>query len=321
MDTNQRFISELIERFQSPTIVYRLRHEIAGEDASNLKMWKSRILDCPAALSLENEQNSDGGWGRFHSRQTNVLTKIPTTEFAVRRAISLGIDENDPILARAVTYLRRLVFENAIPDPEEKNPRWPIGVQLFLGATAGLACRDATWIDQTRSLWGKILTRTFRSGHYNAEHERKAHIELLGIDVTNSYLAYPNRYQFELLGTGNSLEPDIGQRMIEDLITHNRKIGYLDHSLNPPEAVTSSSVDKWLRSWEVVSRLNVRSPHISNVRDWITSQRCDYGWDFGALRKNEVFPLSSDWRIKQRRTDDWTARVLLLLARLEPTCC
>ncbi len=51
---------------------------------------------------------------------------------------------------------------------------------------------------------------------------------------------------------------------------------------------------------------------------WLEQQRDPRGWDFGRLRPNTSLPMSRDWHSPGRRLHNWSARVLLLLNRLNP---
>ncbi|MEI6171975.1 MAG: hypothetical protein WCQ45_05830, partial [bacterium] len=58
---------------------------------------------------LRNEQRGDGSWGRLHSRDTASSQSIPTTEWAVERAVAIGLDASHPILDAAAAYLAGVV--------------------------------------------------------------------------------------------------------------------------------------------------------------------------------------------------------------------
>lgn len=49
---------------------------------------------------LEQTQEENGIWGRFHSQDTRVRKRFVTTECAVQRALTLGLDKNSALLKK-----------------------------------------------------------------------------------------------------------------------------------------------------------------------------------------------------------------------------
>jgi len=66
--------------------------EAAFQEAEKI-LYTSRWI-----IGLAETQHPDGTWGRFHTQDTRVKSPFPTTEFAIHRALALGLDRRSPIL-------------------------------------------------------------------------------------------------------------------------------------------------------------------------------------------------------------------------------
>ncbi len=129
---------ELLAEEPAPAVQVRLYREVLGLDEKDPALLKAKeaLLASPGVRILADEQWSDGGWGRLHSRDSAAKQKIVTTEFGVARALALGLTSDHPILQKTAARLRSLLNGEIAPrDRAEHNNRWPIGVQLFTAAT------------------------------------------------------------------------------------------------------------------------------------------------------------------------------------------
>jgi len=266
---------------------------------------------------LAAEQRADGGWGGFHGVNTKLKQKIGTTEVAVERALALGLEAGHPILEKAASYLVRLLKkEIPFPDRAEKNNRWPVGERLFVSSTLALIQPEHPILDKERSLWLEIARRTFQSGKYNAEDEIRAHEELTGASVKDSYLVLSSKYQLALLGSiPGALPPETRKALLKWLWNKPGGIGYLSEALaHPPPAGQSGRMDRWLASLELIGRFPSWRDFAAGAIQWLWERQTESGlWDFGprpALLWH--LPLSDTFRQPQRAFD-WTTRVLILL--------
>lgn len=300
----------------SPVASLRLKREILALEPEEMKLeYHSRQVRL-----LKEEQREDGSWGAFHSRPSSSKQSIATTEFAVERAVCLGLDRDHPILARASDHILSIMRGKVrFPDYQEKNDRWPTGMRLFLASTLSRIDPSHELLDGDRYLWREIAIRTFRSGAYSQEDEIQAHASLTGASVKDSYLVINNRYTLNLLGSGRDLLPAaLEGLLLAWLQQHDRGIGYLDMPLGkPPPLSKPGPLERWFASLEMLVRLFPRSAHLWNEWiNWIWDQQDRSGlWDFGPRSPSSAFfPLADDWRRRDQRRMDWSARVLLLLA-------
>ncbi|MEW5721380.1 MAG: hypothetical protein AB1817_22325, partial [Chloroflexota bacterium] len=206
----EKIATSVLAQNPSPVVRYRLLRDVLRRPRGNSELEQARAnLDASRCVcELADEQRDDGGWNAFHSRGTKLKQKIASTEVGVERALALGLDASHPILQKARAYIVN-VMTGAIrfPDYHEKNDRWETGMRLFLASTLSLIQPDHPLLDADRKLWRAIAARTFQSGKYRAEDEIRAHAELTGATVKDSYLVLNNRYALNLLGSLPGLLP------------------------------------------------------------------------------------------------------------------
>ena len=307
---------------QSPGAVvrYRLLRDVlsrAPED-SELREAKQNLTNSRQIQELAREQWQDGGWGAFHSRKTKRKQKIPTTEVGVERALALGLDGSHPILVRTADYIQKIITgASSFPDYHEKNDRWPTGMRLFLASTLSRIQPSNPILDQDRALWKEVAARTFQTGKYDQESEIRAHAELTGATVKNSYLLLGNRYQLNLFGSlPGMFTREFEKIILEWLWNKPDGIGYLGIPFGRRPAEKPDQIDRYLSSLELLAHgfaswVEFAQPAIA----WLWESQNDQGfWDFGPRPRSRAnLPLSDNWRRKSDRDFDWTTRVLVLL--------
>lgn len=305
----ERITERILEEDPDPVVGFRLRRDVLGTTSS--AAVASRWIRL-----LEDEQQSDGGWGRFHSADSRRRTAIPTTEFAIDRALALGLDARHPVVDRSIGYMTGLLRgEIEFPDRPEHNERWATGVQLFVAGTMARIAPGRPILDRVWNRWTTILERTFVSGGYDPVAEAAAHRELTGASMANSYLVLSNRYSVALLGSRiGDLPAGLARRYVEWLWNLPAGIGYLSVGLSRPPAPSPGTVDRWLSSLELLAPFPI--PALPGK--WLMSRRgVDGYWDFGPRwRRSAYLPLSEDWRRHGRRRHDHSTRVLVLLKRM-----
>ena len=77
-------------------------------------------------------QNPDGGFGRFHSMNSDNSI---TTEKALRRFLFLNLDKDYPIVKKTIEYLKKCLYkEILLPDRREKVLNWDVFEDLMFSA-------------------------------------------------------------------------------------------------------------------------------------------------------------------------------------------
>lgn len=312
---------EILEQSPGVVVYHRLLRDVLQKSPADTEsQQRDNLKSSKRIQELADEQWTDGGWGAFHSRSARLKQRISSTEVGVERATALGLDTSHPILHKASSYILKIMQgETAFPDHHEKNNRWQTGVRLFLTSTLSLIHPNHPALNVDRELWRKIAEITFQSGQYCEKDEIKAHAELTGATVKDSYLVLNGRYQLNILGSiSGTISVELERRLLQWLWEKPDGIGYLGISLirQPPDL--PGQFDRWLASLELLSRLFPSWVHLARSSiEWLWKQRDKQGyWDFGAKSSSGSFlPLSDNWRDKQNRTFDWTTRILILLRK------
>jgi hypothetical protein len=159
--------ARVLEQTPGAVVRHRLLRDVLRQPSSSLELQRARddLEHSRSVQQLANEQWEDGGWGRFHSRDTRLKQKIPTTEVGVERALSLGLDASHPILQKASAYISAIMQGDVeFPDYHEKNDRWQTGMRLFLASTLSLIHPDHPALRDDKELWHGIARRALRSG-------------------------------------------------------------------------------------------------------------------------------------------------------------
>ncbi len=229
---------EILRGKPDPAVRIRLLHDVlrVGRDDERLRAAETLRDDSLHIAQLREEQRADGSWGRLHSRDTSVGQPIPTTEWAVERALALGLDVHHPVVAAASRHLGAILEGKKIPpDPAERNDRWETGLKLFAAATLSRidpyhASLDATW-----DLWYEIARRTFAGGAYDSDAEANAHSALTGASVRGTYLTLSNRYTLLLLGgRASRIDAELRRAMVLWIVRKADGVGYYSLPLAAP---------------------------------------------------------------------------------------
>jgi len=321
LDAIEETAHQILQDAPDSIVRFRLLRDVikALPDSNILNIARQEMLSSRWVVELRNEQKEDGSWGRFHSAM-KAKGKVATTEAAVERGLTLGLEASDPTFQAAIEYLSRLL-EGRIdfPDPPERNSRWETGKKLFASATLARICPALRILDETWDLWATIAEHTFASGRYDSEAEIRAHELLTGTDVKDSYLVLNNRYQLALLGSRAARLPRTVENALVDWAWHKTDgVGYLEIPLtNPPSRFTAGMLDRLFTSLELLSYFPSTLRLADSMIGWLWKQRDSEGlWNFGTRASFSVyFPLSQNSRSVKQRQHDWSTRVLVLLKR------
>jgi RimJ/RimL family protein N-acetyltransferase len=314
--------TRLLAEAPNPVVQVRLLRDVLGRPvgSSDLRQAREGLERNRWVRELQAEQWDDGSWGRLHSRDSRARQRIPTTEWGVERALALGLEAAHPVLRQVGRYLASVLDgTGAVRDPAEKNDRWSVGVQLFAAATLAQIEPRHPALDRVWSLWAAIARRTFASGAYDATAEIRAHQELTGASVRDSYLVMGNRYALALLGArAADLPHAVEAALVQWLWQRPGGIGYLSVPLSPPPRHTKAGpLDRWLSSQELLAHFPSWHDMAGKAVAWLWEARTSGGyWDLGPRPAGSVaLPLSASWRKKGARRHDWTTRALALLRR------
>jgi hypothetical protein len=273
----------------------------------------------PWVVELEDTQQENGTWGRFHSQDTTVRQRFVTTECAVQRALLLGLDKNSDLLKRAAAYMvRHLCGEEEWSDPPEKHDGWPVNIRFVTAATLSRIDPDHPELEPIWKVWAEITSRTFHGGEYDAGAEAQAHRDLLGIRSKHKYLKLWMMYPFLILSsTRHRLPDDLEAALLNWSWTHEQGMYYAySQRLDQFPAIGSHHFLSWLVAIELLARFKTwRETMGRDALAWLWEQRNRGGlWDLGPkVSRLPHFPLSDGWRKPLNRQIDSSTRILTLL--------
>jgi hypothetical protein len=298
----------ILEKKPNAVVRYRILRDVLRIPPGSVD--RAQMLAHPWVQELAQEQHADGAWGRFHSMDSTLKARFPTSETAIRRALALGLDKDAPVLARAVGYMEKVLTGKAIwSDRVEKSEGWPIGVETITAGTLAQVDSSHPAIQKAWDYWVEVAERSFPGGGYDSKTEWQAHKDLRGIGII--YLS--GRYALTLIGTHSAdLHPVLDRRIVDWIWNNPKGIGYLGADMQHPKP---AHIFQWLESLEILSHFQCWRDITTKALDWLWQQRNPDGlWDFGAkVSKSFYFPLSDDWRKPGARSMDHSTRILVLL--------
>lgn len=269
------------------------------------------------ARQLIGLQRDDGSWGRFHSMATYGDSPV-TTEQALRRLRSLGYTVEDACIRRAVDYMDDcLNGRNEIPDLRERVHDWDIFTALMLAARIREFTLENPSANRVAELWAKVISHAFSDGCYSHVRYEEAYREVLGMMPRGGRLVdFTSFYPVALLR--DSLDAQTERAMMNYILAKPDGMYYIyDRSLNVPPAFDGLAASRYLGAIELLAEYRHALPQLEFVIRWLEENRSECGWDMGPKAKDGVyFPLSDDWRRRERRVSDCTERIEKLFVRL-----
>lgn len=275
-------------------------------------------------ILLQQSQQPDGAWGRFHTQDTTLKQPFATTEAAITTALDSGLDCTSPILAKVQTViLRYMSSEICWPDPPEKHDN-PLGwyahvPQVSAGVLAQIDPRHPRLGDFWQ-LWAEALRVSFQSGVYDRRKEIEVLNQLFKCQMKKP-IPFHVKYPLLILSAANRRLPEDLERQVLDYVMHSPAgIYYVyDQTISDPPAVDSRRFWGWIQAHRLLARFPAWKEAAEDAVNWIWAQRgADGLWDAssGVSRKPfSCFPLSESWRRIENRKIDASVVMLDLLSR------
>ncbi len=288
------------------------------KEETTLQSARAVLKSCSWVQELERTQHSNGSWGRFHSRDSSLKQRFPTTELALYRARALGLDKFDPLNQKTIYWMEMILQgQTDWSDPDEKHEGWTINKRFITAATLALVDPSNPLIHPLAERWVEVVKRTFQKGAYDPIAERQAHREINGIHTRGKYLKLAALYPLVLLSVPSvKLDNELESSFLNWVCQKADGIYYVygRSMLHPPE-LTNAHFQNWLDGVSLLSRFKFGRLLCSPAINWLWAQREDDGlWDFGpSARRQLAFPLSESWRNLIDRKIDSSISVLQTL--------
>ncbi len=270
------------------------------------------------AQEIVLKQDREGKWGSFHS-MSQPGNKPLTTEQALRRLEQLGYTIEDECIQKAVSYMNDcLTGKKELPDYREKGIDWDVFTDLIL----------ATWIrrftfnnpaaNKIAKQWAEAITVGFSSGTFNRDAYVTAYTDIFNVKKESRYFGFETFYFVSLLC--DCFDERTEQLFVEHILNSEFGIYYIypGRIVDLPNIFESKDSSYYLNTIELLSKYKYSRQKLRFVADWLNDNRNENGkWDMGKGVNDKVyFPLSDDWRKKEIREADCTARIEALLKEL-----
>lgn len=304
----------------APEYRWKLHKDILSDHAGSplIQELKRQVLTGPMVAEVAAEQLRHGGWARFGTEDLTVKKRVPTTMFAVRRLVWLGLDKEDAPLAGAMEYLIDLLEGRRTP-PEggEVNERWPEVLRIRAATFIAMIDPYAACLDDLLARWRFIAENTFHSGAYNYDACRELQSMLLNVQGPR-LIPLP----LQLLVCRPGFLSEELERMLLLYCWQRHLEGFLlwpEGKLNDlADAFRHPHTSRKLNTMESMACFRGSRLVLEPSIEWLLASRdADGLWDYGPQAKDPAgYPrrlAAMDWRKPINRKLDCTMEVLMLL--------
>lgn len=304
-------VFQVIDRIQelSPcaAVRYRIKRMLGQEIDPELfdEFYNSKWVEL-----LKKNQLDDGGYGRFHSRDSKVRQKYPTTEHAVDSMKMLDIRRGNPLVDKLCDYMEKILMKEVEwPDGFERNIWYRPAQPLFTASMLSIFGSDRREYIEVFDCWHTILKEAFADGEYNRDRTNKISKEILGCDIDGSYIGLNSIYPIELFSNMQAkISGELKQNYLKWLHHSGKLICYTGVVLNRGFNNDFSGLYK---VYFILSSFSCFKTEFEEEMGCLLEKRDRDGfWNFGkdfACQK-----LSDDWRSQDRMNIDHTILALLL---------
>ncbi len=255
-------------------------------------------------------QHTDGGFGRFHTRDSKARQKFPTTEIAVHAMKILGLQRGNELVDKLCGYMEKLLRKEAEwPDGFEKNKWYRPAQPLFVAAKLSNFGSQSGEFREIFDRWHAVLREAFAGGGYDKERTDRAAKELLGCEIDGSYIGLNSVYLLEFFGNRQEeIDAKVQQNYLRWLHTSGVSIRYTDVVLSNG---LENDFSAWFQVMLLLSKFSCfQAEFAKELADLERQRDADGFWNFG--RKFACQKLSDDWRSLDRMRTDHTVLALRL---------
>jgi hypothetical protein len=304
-------VFQVIDRIQelSPcaAVRYRIKRILKQEIDSQLfdEFYNSKWVEL-----LKANQLDDGAYGRFHSRNSKIKQKFPTTESAIDSIKMLDIQRGNFLVDKLCDYMEKILKgEIEWPDGFESNKWYRSAQPLFVSSKLSIFGSNCKEFIEIFNCWHTILKEAFADGEYNGERTNKISKELLGCNIDGSYIGLNSIYLIELFGNMQAdISDELKQNYLKWLHHSGEIIGYTGVVLNQGFYNNFSELYK---VYFLLSKFSCFKTEFKKELDCLKDKRNpDVFWNFG--RNFTCQKLSDDWRSQDKMNIDHTIMALLL---------
>jgi len=300
-------LDRILELSPCAAVQYRIKTILKQEVDSELfnAFYSSKWVEL-----LKANQLDDGGFGRFHSRDSKKRQKFPTTEMAVDSIRLLGITRGNPLADKLCDYMEKLLKrEIEWPDGFEKNKWYRPAQPLFVASKLSGFGSDCMAYWDVFNCWHAILKEAFADGEYNKDRANRISGELLGCDIDGRYIGLNSVYPIELFANMQAeISDELKQSYLKWLHHNGKLIQYTGVVLNRG---LNNSLSGVYRVYSLLSGFSCfKIEFMEELNQLLDRRNQDGFWSFG--KGFDCQRLSDDWKSQIRMDIDQTIMLLLL---------
>lgn len=301
--------NDLLNNTSSPVIKYRLalllNKDISQECFDNF--YSSKWVQM-----LRDNQNSDGGYGRFHSQNSKIRQKYVTTEKAIESMNILGLRRGNELVDKLCIYMEE-ILNNDIPWPDgyEKNKWYRAAQPIFVSSKlSNFTSKDKAYLKNCEK-WLVILNEAFKGNAYDPYSTNKISEKLVGCQIHGSYIGLNSVYLIELYANlSKQIDKGIQEKYLNWLYSDDVIVYYAGVKLRD---FSNININVLYRLLFHVSKFECFDDVFSDGIKWLAGKYCkDSLWDFG--NAFSVQKLSDSWRNEKDKICDHS--VLAWVAKL-----
>lgn len=258
-------------------------------------------------------QNPDGGFGRFHSMNSDNSI---TTEKALRRFLFLNLDKDYPIVKKTIEYLKKCLYKEIIvPDRREKVINWDVFEELMFSAWLNVFKVNDEKVTITQSAWKSVIENSIIDNKFNINEYKKQYYLMFGKKGLREIS--PSSFYMVCLLT-NKLTQNAKQAYFKYIMEQGIYYIYNKNLFEVPTIFDSKNTIYYLLAIKLISPYANSKDELNFVKTWIYKNRSlgDY-WDMPNLKPDGiVFPRADNWRKYENKLKDINSFISEILAEL-----
>lgn len=285
----------------------------------DISQTRQAMLESKWVTEVLAAQQENGTWGRFHSEDTKEKHKFRTTELALRRCKVLGLDHHHERIQKSIRYMEAVLQKQVEwSDRSEKPDSWLVAVEVITAATLSQFAPRHPLLAPVIEKWVEIARSSITPQGYSESGELAAQRRVHHIQSNFHYLL--TKYSLQLLSCQPGLlSPELEEALVPWAWSKPDGIGYFKRIqlTQMPSGSAYPQVKTPLEVAELLSGFRSSKAVCEPFLQWLWERRYAQGlWDFGEKGGEIIeYPLSEDWRERQKRSIDYTTRILCILKR------
>ena len=246
-------------------------------------------------------QNPDGGFGRFHSMNSDNSI---TTEKVLRRILFLNLDKNHSVVKKCIEYVKKCLYKDIIiPDRKEKVINWEVFEELMFSAWLNKFSVEDEKVTLNQLIWKSIIENSIIENKFNINEYKKQYRLMFG-QAGLREISPSSFYMVCLLR--DKLTISAKQAYFQYIMERGIYYIYYKNLFEVPTIFDSKNTVYYLVAIRLISPYVTSKDDLKFVKDWIYKNQSQDGyWHMLNLKPDGiVFPRGDNWRKKENKFED-----------------